>query len=283
MTFELVLAVGQSIFSLISISFHIVGLILLRQTTSSQVNQKIYLIHLSIIEIIFLTSHNAPLYLKIVHPNETIAYYYVGLSIIVGIALPWYNLLIAITVDRFLQVYLNIKYELYITQKITKGIIFCCWLFGITLWLILFLLKYLKDVDSIVIVHTFILQAYHSSVIVVFLLTYGYIYYRIKKMNNSDTSINDTQNVKTNFIPFWIVISFIFFILVPETIHFFVSLKDREGGYSHGRLDMFIAAMMLFDVGCLVDALLYILLNRFIRERFCRLVHSWPWSGYTSP
>ena len=277
MSIEFVLAAGQTVLSLIAIIFHIAGLLALRQTSSTQVNQKVYLIHLSVMEIVFLTSHNIPLYMKLTNVNQEVVYC-TGLAVITAVAIPWYNLLLALTIDRFLQVYLNIKYQLYVTDKVIKIIIFSCWFIGIALFGILFLLRILYNYNTERLVHGVLykifLNIYHSLVIIIFLLTYGYIYYQLRKVKESKDGMaaSSDRNRKANFIPFWIVISFILFILVPESIHICVSLNKQPDTDTavHDQIEMFIFAMVLFDVGCLVDALLYIFLNEFVRERFLR-------------
>ena len=134
-----ILSTSLTIFSGFAILLHVLGLYLLHKPNSLEVNQKLYLIQMSILEILLIVCQNITIYLKIFVKNTVFHEYASLVSYAVGLS--WNNVLIMLTFDRFLQVYLNIKYVLYITERKTKIIIFFCYLVGICFGLLLIVLN----------------------------------------------------------------------------------------------------------------------------------------------
>ena len=104
-----IFTIVNTVVSLCPILIHMTGIYLLRQINSLEPTQKLYLIHMSAVEILFAFFQDVLLNLKTFAEDDTWFQYTSFASHIVGFW--WCNIMIMLTVDRFLHVYLNIKYE----------------------------------------------------------------------------------------------------------------------------------------------------------------------------
>lgn len=264
-------AIVHTIVISIPLTFHTIGIWLLLKPNSFPTNQKIYLIQLSTSEILFLLAQNIILFMKVYHLDTTPYYEYMLLFLLCAVSLTWLYIMVAMTIDRHLQISLNIKYELYVTTKRTCCVSIICWFIASISFLGLSLLKYFNNTQSRVIVVSYVLPVHHVIIIIIFISTYSYIYYRIKKCRRRErlTVSLTTQTRRTFLIPFLIVSILIVFVVLPEILHLFVV---------HGKVEkvqesvLLLVSMFLFDLGSLVDALVYIMINKSIRLKFTRMV-----------
>ena len=264
----LLFAFVQLIVSMVPFTLHLVGIRLLKNTTSFHVNQKMYLKQISITEILFLVSQNIPLFLKVYGKDETSCYQYASLFVIGVTVVTWHGFMIFLTIDRYFQVRLNITYNVYITTKISKILICINWLVGIIIFISLSLINLTHINNILYICHTYILQACHGTYIVIFISTYVYIYVKIRvgrKINVMKPRQSCmTKRQKTRFVPFWIGVAYILLILLPELTNYVL--------YNHvsrrNEVIMVIVTMVMFDLGSLVDALIYIYLNELNAKKF---------------
>ena len=75
---------------------------------------------------------------------------------------------------------------------------------------------------------------------------------------------------KLYFVPFWIMLTFVFTFLCPNILQ--VVLKHLE--YNNVRVICYcyVTAQYLFVAGCLVDVLIYIFMNKHMRNKFRKIV-----------
>eukprot|EP00493_Phyllostaurus_siculus_P023707 UN24043 len=110
-----------SLFGLLVATVHIFALYLLHKTETLQSNQKLYLVHISALEVIIIALSLLTLYVNIwVNDTQVQEYSYLAM---VSVTFPWMYILTMFTVDRFLQVYLNLKYCSYMTSRRRKFVI----------------------------------------------------------------------------------------------------------------------------------------------------------------
>lgn len=172
----------QSVIFLIPIMLHILGLLLLYVTRHAQQRctqfQRIYLINLSVIQILRGTLKVLFHLLMIPHSTKQAAFY-LWLIQISG-AFLWYILvLVLITFDRFLEVYLNLKYRLYCSLKCTIIALVTSFLLSFIMSLT-FCLFY-KDFN--VVYRLFLLYVWpvtELTFLVVALFTYSYLFVQIR-------------------------------------------------------------------------------------------------------
>ena len=276
-TVKLTLTIMQTTLSLFPITLHILGIYLLHQPNTFHENQRLYLTNLSFAELLFLLPLNILPYLRILETSVTL-YDYIALFAICGFAVPWLTMTIALTIDRFMQVYLNIKYDLYVTKKITTQVVIGSWLIGLGCLSSTAFAKYKYEFDSLRFTHIVILQLYNGGIIISFVATYTYIYKKIKRIRCLDTAVVNKLNVnsgggggrKSRFIPYWIVITYIVFIMLPQSTNFilFQIIKIH-----HSKTTMFVITTFFFDLGSLFNVLVYILMNASLRMRFIAMIH----------
>ena len=107
--------IGVTLFGLIVVSLHSFALYVLRVTTMSQPNHKMYLLHISSLEIIITILSLVTLYVDMFLDDVKVQEYcYYAM---VSVTFPWMYILTMFTADRFLQVYLNVKYSAYVTKR----------------------------------------------------------------------------------------------------------------------------------------------------------------------
>ena len=269
-----VISVSRSMFSFLPIILHVIGINLLWKPNTFQRNQKIYLTHLSIIEILFMVSQTVALYMKLFRANPT-AYEYVSLFILCVLAVPFCNLRIALTIDRYLEVRLNIKYELH-TNRLVWRVIGVSWCIGVALFIVMLLLRYKLNINSSKIVLLYIISTYHGIVVMNCIVVYTYIFLvirknRMKDRKNSSVSQNMRlqRQKKRMFIPFWIVASYFVFMILPDIMFKILFIGMRM---DRGKSIFFPIMMFLFDCSGLADSLIYIFLNASIRKIFLQMI-----------
>ena len=266
---SVILCSALTILSAFAILLHALGLYLLHKPNSLEVNQKLYLIQMSILEILLIVCQNITIYSKIFVKNTLFHEYASLISYAVGLS--WNNVLIMLTFDRFLQVYLNIKYMLYITERKTKIIIFFCYLVGICFGLLLTVLNVMLY-SGAGIMRSYFYPMYGTILVIIFLVTYLYIYKRIRvvRITQRVQSTNHRRNRQRRgiFVPFWIMFTFIIFILVPGTIFVFVFDTLKYEKY------MPYIWRLFWSIGFISDALIYIIFNEPMRKIFLRLINT---------
>lgn len=267
------LAVTQTTFSILPITALILGIYLLQQPNTFHENQCLYLKAISVAELMFIIPLDVLPYLRIYNQTKDL-YDYIALYAINGCAVPWLTMTIALTIDRLAQVYLNIKYDLYINKKLTKRIIFMSWTIGAICLFGTCLVKYVYQYDSLKFTHMVIMQIYNVGIVISLVFTYTYIYKKIKKVrciNGASGTITSSMTTKrqterrSHFIPGLIVMSYILFVMVPQITNFIVLqiLKTKQS-----TITMFLITTILFDFGSLINVLIYILMNKSLRRRF---------------
>ena len=264
-----VLAITETALSIVPLVLHGVGIYLLNKATSIANNQKLYMTHLSILEISLTVLQTIFLHLK-EHPFLIVYYNYVLLvSCVAGFV--WNNVLITLTLDRFLQIYLNLKYQLYVTKKWTKFIIAFCYVLGLCSVVAIVGLSNVDHQISIGIIRKYFYSAYAVLVTTVFAITYCYIYIRIIRGRNTVIGRQSSRTGEKGgqgrsvFIPYWIVFTYIVFIVIPGIVFYVLSTVLKEK----------ILIILAFDVwrlfwliAFITDALIYILLHESIRKEF---------------
>ena len=270
-TIILALTVINTLLSIFPIIFHVIGIYLLKQPNQLEDNQKLYLIHMSIIEIMFSIIQFILLNLKVFLTDVIYFQYTSFISHAVGFS--WSNVLIMLTFDRFLHVYLNIKYQLYVTKKITKLIILFSYLLGICFVVAILLCVNITFHDKRHILRVYLYPIYAVFLIAVFAFTYIYIYWRIRVGRATDrvqsrNHRQQSQQHKSSFVPFWILVTFILFIVVPSASYVLV---EHIFQVRHFESYMYQIVSTFWIVGFTSDALIYILFHQSIKKRFLRL------------
>lgn len=266
-TIILILCIINSILSVPPLILHCLGIHLLKRTQSYHEYQKIYLVQLSVMEILFLlVNNNLLLYLKITNSLPSFEEY-LPIFVLCLIAMPWCNIMILLTLDRFAQIWFNIKYAIYVTKRRVIIALIVSWTMVVVLFIMMVSMKYQYKVDSYEAMH-YVIQGFMALVMVSSLLSYSYIYYRLKRNKRKDSTTQlQRQGV---FVPFWIVFTFFWLFLLPNIIQ--LVFDHTQKVMSVTALYFYVASLLLFDIGCLADVLIYILMSEKMRVRFYSLI-----------
>ena len=253
---------------------HITGLVLLTKANDITIsgNQKYLVIALSLTELALVGSSFI---------RETIFYTTGSKTNIVGlcaslytnavIGFMYYFIMFAITLDRFLQLRFNIKYHLYWNKKRTKNTLILVSFLVNASWIVLSctILFYQKS-KLMLSIHDEIRQIYFryyapvsDTIFIIFAtIVYCYIFFKLHKNKRKEEKLrkqvrcNKTADVvvKVNRyrIPFWIILTFMLFWIVPNI------LLRIYHSYPVSHEYFYSVSYVLFRIGCIADAIIYI-------------------------
>lgn len=265
----IVLTCALVILSIVSIALHSVGIHLIRNTSSLlHPNDRLYLINLSLVEIVktILQNNNQ---ICLMSENQVLAEYAVLTIYLSGF--PWIYLMVMLTIDRLLRVHFSLRYNVIITPKKTKAIIASCYAVGTALAIALIIL-YVKTDNSLQIIRKFVHPLHGCIHALTFLITYSYIYCKIRRGRRSTRVSSSNNRIRHNkssiFVPFWITLKFIVLIIIPGIFSVFLQhlVRPRNVKFLH------IAWRLTWVIDFITDAMIYIFLNDVIRDKFYRWV-----------
>ena len=194
----------------------------------------------------------------------------------------YYFTMFGITIDRFLQIRLNIKYQLYCNTKSTKKVL-------ITIFIILHLLyltyllvalayqQYELSLKVLINFHKYVTPIYYFSFTITACAVYFYIFSKIYKnqkahercqkslRNRTESTNRKLSNIKY-LIPFWIIVTFILFQVLPDimlTIYLLKLLPNRK--------TFTTIIIVLFRFGYLADPIIYIYNLRIVKRRMRKI------------
>ena len=256
-----------------NVVLHSTGCFLLWKTykRSQVTTQKLLLFHLSISEgLINLNSVVMHVMLLCIDGQSELYHIFniVHLYIIYPMRLPLFYVIFFImlfmTLDRLMAVVLNLKYRLYWRVSRTKKVLAAIWIFGLFLTVCFGVLpEYTsRSIHKLIrIIHIYLQLAFSIVFVVTALLTYEIIFWKYKVSRNSletDSSNGNGQyqNSPTHFyIPALIIFTYLIFNATPYIMIIFID-KYVAGDIAH----------ILFDLGYMSDALIYIFLQPKVRK-----------------
>lgn len=253
---------------------HITGLVLLTKANDITIsgNQKYLVIALSLTELALVGSSFI---------RETIFYTTGSKTNIVGlcaslytnavIGFMYYFIMFSITLDRFLQLRFNIKYHLYWNKKRTKNTLILVSCLVNASWIVLSctILFYQKS-KLMLSIHDEIRQIYFryyapvsDTIFIIFAtIVYCYIFLKLYKNKRKEEKLrkqvrcNKTADVvvKVNRyrIPFWIILTFMLFWIVPNIL---LRISFSYPVFHEYFLSVYLG---LYATGPIADAVIYI-------------------------
>ena len=265
----------ESILFSAAVVLHVAAIFILRKTNEDFIFtkvQKIFLINLSINEIFSAISHCLGKVATIYFAKQrTDSKYYIFFEITMGTFLPiWYMLImLVITIDRFLAVYLNLRYHLLVNQRKVKVLLFILPVLSIFATGVLnFVVKDNSSLTGVSNTLTVFRMAPALDVVctLAFCFTYGYLFYQLRKKRRS-TSVIETENTQTKskhtfFFPFLLILSFILLWMVPNWIHY--------AYYGFGKfvpVSFHWAVDLCYPLAFICDAFIYIFSSPKVRNK----------------
>lgn len=289
------------ILSAVASLLHTIGFYVLwnvRQRNPYMATQRLYLMNLSIAENFHSTFLGLYNVFYLIGHEDWGTYMFV---LAAGGGFLWYmSILIMLTVDRFLTVYLNLRYLLVWNVKKTKFVLKLCFFFAFVANI--FFLVYLDTYEKALRCYSiFVWFPIDNLFILVSIVTYIYILVRVlrrnRKTRNSasslvensssqtttaneqeDQSVKSPPNVssaisdesisrsptytwKTFTIPFLLIATFILFIGFPDNSYFYYFILNKPIPAIVGAV-----SFAFYPTGILCDAVIYILCQQDVRK-----------------
>ena len=170
------------LFYSIAVILHTVGITLLIKLKRKR-HQDLIIMHLSITELFMCLldiAQNVIMRYGYVTPVTSQIIYYVIMVNCCFFVVPSFLIIITLTLDRFMEVYLNLKYHLYCKNAQVKCILVANWIVGAVLGVVLIALRVTKGTKSLKIVYLVVFPCLQLVFLLIATVTYAYIYQKFK-------------------------------------------------------------------------------------------------------
>lgn len=272
------------IFPCVGFIFHGTTLWLLRKKhVNSTINQKIILLNLSSVEISICCCDFTrwAVYCSIGSSNLA---YESAVTVFYCFLLTYLCIMITLTIDRFAQIYLNIRYDLYWSVRKTKYLMKFLWICTFLLASILLFLVNLKLERSQMVTKMFgvwIVPPAFSLFLLIVVFTYIYIAKKIiqtrrfdkrfsvrSRSSHASSGTKLPNRVKTQsglrirdvLTPTLLILTYILFVMVPVFVLYLAKRKIIPATFQQLRNP-------LLYIGCFADAIICILLSTTVGKK----------------
>ena len=277
------------LFGIVTALLHGSGLVLLTRAKDRNVhgNQKCLIVALSLVELGLVTSsvvRESLFYATGSRKDNAGLFASIYNKAIMGFM--YYFIMFAITLDRFLELRLNIKYQLYWNKNRTKNTLILVSVIVNVSWIVLScVISSYQPPTMVLNIHDKIYKMYYlyfcpviNTIFVIFAATVSsYIFFILRQNKKKEEALrkelgcNETitnVNLKVNKYraPFWIIITFILFCIVPDILMLvsFVYLECFHE-YIHS------SSHVLYRLGHIADALIYIFNLNYVKIKLGEL------------
>ena len=264
----------------VAVVLHVIGLNFISKIQTNSLcspSQKIHLLTLCCTEILFSLSAITKRVVLIFNEKDILPTYEIWHS---GYLNSFYiSVMILLTIDRLLAVFLNIKYSVYCTAAKAKlGILFA-FVKSVTISLVLtFFFEAPRETIRIVI---FILSpVYNFTFIFIAFTTYSYMYVSIVRNRKKQSAI--TQNLRVEqqqeqkrfkkikrgfYFPTLLIITFFIFWVCPDLTYMYF----LKFGISKMPSLLQNILTLFYPIGLICDAFLYMFFPRSVRKKIWRM------------
>ena len=278
------LLVVVSFFPLVTI-IHLIGLLLLQKSNDMNIygTQKYLIVALSLIEVSFLTiSAIRECIYQVFYVRHNIGLCLENYMTIV-LTNMYYLIMFGITVDRVLEIRLNIRYHLYWNGRKTKKMIQFTFLILNIIYITYLVLLLVQKSSSLPLevfryYYTYMAPVFDGLFVITAVTSYSYIFIkiyrnskrheRLRRQINGKKKSRYPKTVLARFlVPFWIIITFILFLIVPDIMHFidFIYKLPEK---------IMIATLILYRIGYIADPIIYIYNLGIVKTRIKRIRRS---------
>ena len=185
-----------------------------------------------------------------------------------------YFLIAYIAVDRFLEVWLSIKYPVYWDQKKGKYLLIATWCIPLVVFIGLFIAEEIMHVDLILPYLVYIYATLDIVLVLVFVCTNGYIYHLYYTRKNDDPaqllSISNRTSKKsifnvlrktTFFISSLLIANYFLLRVVPDFVYLIIGVIPDNRDYT-----LFMAFMLVVTLSDFIDACIYVFTVRSVKD-----------------
>ena len=182
----------------------------------------------------------------------------------------YYLIMFSITFDRFFEIRLNIKYHLYWDEMKTKKLIKITFLllnttFVIYLVCFYIFLKFHGNLPRQIyeIYYLCFVPVIDTLFVTATVLVYFYIFSKLyknrKRQNSLRKQVMDHSKIGFQYtnlnrfrVPFWIILTFIFFLVVPDSMLVVTIISPKLDEHLH------LVYFILYRIGYIVDPIIYL-------------------------
>lgn len=255
----------------ISISLHCLGLFLLSaQIKKDRSHQVPIMMNLSVAEIfmsVFDVTYNV-MTRENVDTNIRIYVYTVQCTCFV---ISCFLILTVLTLDRFFEVYLNLKYPIYFTKNVVRCCLAGCWCIGFSLGTTLCIVRYVYGINTLDVIYRVLFPLFEIIFFACAVMTYAYIYSKYRLLLHNPVGNNNGSEAFGKpkfFVPTLIIFTFFLFAIIPDQLHLFLFYIYKIGS------DLVLSIILtLYVIGFICDAVIYIFFQRTTREILRKKVH----------
>ena len=276
--------------NLVNVLLHMLGAYLLisMYPTCRRSLQQIYLINLSIsecltnfLEVCRIISHLIPFkdnHLKIVNGIR----YYTLIVSFTGISVVYYLVMIYLTLDRLMDIVLNIKYPVYWSEEKAKYLLITTWLFGLFSCVTVCICYQLFNFNWEDAFFKYFYPPIEFAFIILALTTYGFIFHKYRK-NRLDAPgylDNCTPRRRKNstiqifrksrfYISVLLILTFLLFMIVPDITYLFLAIIYKS------KSDILLTCCWIsYAISNLADAYIYIFVQDEVRGKLWKMLSS---------
>ena len=270
--------ISYTIAALLTASCHGVGLCLMYHIDFKPVIQRIIIINLALTELLCCLVQ-AGLYIENLIDTDGWGQYPVTATMYLAsmtFAFTSHKLVMLYLIsDRFSDIFLNLRYAIYFTRRKVVRILSSLWVLSVCYGTVMGVCGALRinggvlnNLRGLYYIHNLISVALDGTITIWAIITYVYFFVTVHKMAKADKMLQRMNNKQTRanlclkfLLPFSMVANFLIFN-VGSTITFEVAWESKAGKRDLlGRWAMF----MLIS-GFLLDSILYVFLQRRIRD-----------------
>ena len=190
-----------------------------------------------------------------------------------GIGFAWCHIMIILTIDRFLHIHLNIKYNLYVTPQRTKLVLCVNYTIAVAHVAVLLIVD-LPLPEKLHILYIYMYSVYALLYGVVLVSTYTYIYLKIRanreanRRTTAHIEQSSTRN-KSTFVPVWICGTFALFVVIPSVTEVVLVQIVQVEWISEYAYQLNATC---WYIGFITDLLIYVLLHECVKNKFCTMI-----------
>jgi hypothetical protein len=208
---------------------------------------------------------------------------YVKILMFAGISIVYYLDMMYLTVDKLLEIMLNIKYPQYWNKNRTKHLLIATWMFsGVLVVVVSLLHTYTTWYNWEEHIFKYCFPLLNFIFIILAVTSYGFIFHKFRQSRHDHIMVKDrliakdkTKTVKQNmkasifqlirrskfFMIFLLIVTFLLFIVVPDLTYLFVRVVNGKDSKT-----LEVACWILYAVGNLADCYIYIFMQPAVKK-----------------
>jgi len=181
----------------------------------------------------------------------------------------YYIVMLVITLDKFFEVYLNIRYPIFWDVNKSKRLTYLIWLVSVCVCVLLCVIYHFRPFNYQMIFTEIVSPLFNFTFLLVAVVSYVYIFRRFRHTRTRHPSLNGSKTRESMYTTFrnsnfhlcaLLVVSFIVFMVAPNLAYLFHGWAGQQR--SHASKD---AIKVSYQLSFLVDFAIYVIMQPEIR------------------